>query len=101
MKSYTVNSTSIRHIWYKKKKKILIIEFMSGGVYEYQDVPHYMLKAFVKATSIGTFFADNIREHYWYRKIHDHSQKGKTISQPRRKHPSEAPRHRGDRRDYI
>lgn len=69
MKSYTVNSSTIRHIFYKKKKQRLIIEFMSGGVYEYKAVPFYMIKTFIQARSIGTFFSDNIRNNYWYRKI--------------------------------
>lgn len=42
---------------------------MSGGVYEYKAVPFYMIKTFIQARSIGTFFSDNIRNNYWYRKI--------------------------------
>lgn len=91
MKSYKINSTTIRNISYREKKKRLIIEFMSWGVYEYKKVPKHIIKSFTKASSIGSFFKDNIRNTYHYRKIADHaSTDPSTPIHKNRRHPSEA-----------
>ncbi|AKH32408.1 hypothetical protein XF24_00043 [candidate division SR1 bacterium Aalborg_AAW-1] len=91
MQSYSINSTTIRHIFYRKKKQRLIIEFMSGGVYEYKKVPKYIVQGFVQAHSVGIFFKDNIRNNYFYRKTKDYSSEMLNIKKDKkRKHPSEA-----------
>ena len=47
----------------------LVIEFHSGGVYEYYGVPYSEYVALMNASSHGKYFHANIKDRYSYRKI--------------------------------
>ena len=47
----------------------LTIEFHSGGVYEYYNVPHSEYAGLMNASSHGEYFHAHIKGHYSYRKI--------------------------------
>jgi len=47
----------------------LEIEFHSGGVYQYFDVPNSVCDALMSASSHGSYFHRNIKDKYQYQKI--------------------------------
>lgn len=47
----------------------LTIEFHSGGVYEYFDVPHSTYVDLMQAESHGKYFHAHIRNRFRYRKL--------------------------------
>jgi hypothetical protein len=64
-----VESSSIASIGYTRSTSALEIEFRSGAIYRYRDVPITAFKEFMKAESKGRFFAAQIRGKYAYEKI--------------------------------
>jgi hypothetical protein len=50
-------------------KGILEIEFRSGGVYRYFDVPKHVYDELMDAESLGSFFHYNIKGNYEYERI--------------------------------
>jgi len=57
-----VESSNIRSIGYENGK--LEVEFHSGKVYQYDNVPPDLADRFVTSSSKGSFFARNIRPHF-------------------------------------
>ena len=64
-----IQSSNLRSIGYDQNTNILEIEFHSGGVYQYFNVPESIYLALMKAVSKGTYFHDHIKEHYRYKHI--------------------------------
>jgi len=64
-----VNSSNIQSIGYDAQSAVLEVEFTSGDVYQYFNVPEYLHQQFMSAISHGQFLADNIRYNYRYQKI--------------------------------
>lgn len=64
-----VLSSNIRSIGYDQRSAILEVEFTSGDVYQYFDVPNHVHQAFLQAGSHGQFMNDNIRYYYRYQKV--------------------------------
>lgn len=64
-----VNSSNLQSIGYDPKSKTLEIEFHSGGIYQYSNVPTSIYDALMSASSRGSFFQNNIRDRFRYRKI--------------------------------
>ena len=56
-----VISSNIKSIGYNKEKKVLEIEFNSGGVYEYSNVPEDAFESLNKAQSKGKYFIKYIK----------------------------------------
>ncbi len=69
MQRISVNSTDINSIGYDSQSAILEVEFNSGGVYQYFDVPSHLHEAFMNASSHGKFLNENIKYNYRYQKI--------------------------------
>ncbi|MDP2716734.1 KTSC domain-containing protein [Rheinheimera sp.] len=61
-----VTSTNISSIGYDQDANILEVEFNSGAVYQYFDVPEYVWRELMDATSHGSFLAQNIKGVYSY-----------------------------------
>jgi KTSC domain len=59
-----VSSTAIASVGYEPAMLTLEIEFHSGSVYRYFDVPEPVYRAFMAADSKGTYFAEAIRDAY-------------------------------------
>ena len=51
-----VASTSIRSVGYDEGSQILEIEFKSGGVYQYLNVPEQVHSSLMNASSKGCYF---------------------------------------------
>jgi len=71
MEREAVKSTTMRSIGYEASTRVLAIEFQSGEVYEYLDVPIEMYKTLSEAESKGKYFNREIRDNY------RHERKGK------------------------
>ena len=64
-----VDSSNIRSIGYDFDTQILEIEFLSGGIYRYSNVPSNIHDELMAADSKGRYFAANIKEQYTTEKI--------------------------------
>ncbi|MFA4975760.1 MAG: KTSC domain-containing protein [Candidatus Paceibacterota bacterium] len=63
-----VNSSNIQSIGYDPQSAILEVEFTSGDIYQYFDIPAYLHQQFLNSSSHGQFLNDNIRYNYRYQK---------------------------------
>jgi hypothetical protein len=64
-----VESTNIKAIGYDPETAILTIEFISGNVYEYYEVPQYEFDGLLSAESKGKYAHKNIYKNYKQQKI--------------------------------
>ena len=62
-------STAIARIEYDRKRERLTIFFVSGGIYEYVDVPPEVAASFQSAFSKSAFFTSYIRDRYDFREL--------------------------------
>lgn len=62
-----LNSTSLRRIVYSEVAASLWVQFSSGAVYRYVDVPADVVAKLLAAASHGTFFATHVRNAFSYR----------------------------------
>ncbi len=69
MERIAVQSRDIALVGYDSETTTLEVTFRAGGVYQYIQVPEKIHREFLAASSIGTFFRDNIRERYSYKKV--------------------------------
>ncbi|MFT4154497.1 KTSC domain-containing protein [Parafilimonas sp.] len=67
------NSSTINRIKYENDNDTLEVEFTSGSIYQYVDVPSYVwneFKAQIEAGgSAGSFFNRTIKDNYRYSKV--------------------------------
>ena len=68
MNRVSVSSSNISSIDYDPKSATLKVEFISGDIYQYFNVPEYLHQQFLQASSHGQFLNDNIRYNYRYQK---------------------------------
>ena len=64
MQRRIVSSSSVASVGYEPKSRTLEIEFHSGSVYEYQEVPPEVFRGLMEAPSVGRYFANKIRGQY-------------------------------------
>lgn len=64
MEREIVKSSNIASIGYDEEKEILEIEFNSGGIYQYLEVPDSVHKDLMGAASVGKYFNQNIQPNY-------------------------------------
>jgi hypothetical protein len=64
-----VNASTIRSVGYDGGKQLLEIEFTSGSIVQYSGVSPEVHRRFVNAPSPGSFFQDQIDEHFSARRI--------------------------------
>ena len=64
-----VLSTEIEWIGYEHKRNMLQVEFIVGGIYQYENVPTRVYEDFLSASSHGRFFETEIKGQYSYRRI--------------------------------
>lgn len=69
MKRISVDSSNLASVGYDSGNKILEIEFNSGSIYEYYNVPEYEYQNLMNADSHGKYFIANIRNDYRYSRI--------------------------------
>lgn len=66
-----VRSTNIHSIGYDDTTNTLKVFFKKGGEYHYQEVPKQIHDDLMKAESIGSYFAKNVRNVYKFTKIEE------------------------------
>lgn len=59
-----VSSSNIASVGYDEASQTLEIEFNSGGIYEYYDVPEYVYQELISASSVGRYFIQAIKNTY-------------------------------------
>jgi KTSC domain-containing protein len=59
-----VTSSAISSVGYDERSSVLEVEFQSGAVYDYFDVPPKVYKALLKAPSKGSFVSRRVRDRY-------------------------------------
>lgn len=64
MQRFAVESTTLRSVGYESAEQILELEFTSGAVYQYFDVPESVWHGLLKAESKGKYFNREIRDDY-------------------------------------
>jgi hypothetical protein len=64
-----VASESIAAIGYDEETGVLEVEFVSGAVYRYRDVPQDVYENFRQARSKGAFFNRYIRDAYPFEQV--------------------------------
>jgi hypothetical protein len=67
MERFVVNSSNINSVGFENG--ILEVEFVSGSVYRYFDVPQEVFESLVNAPSVGKFFNENIRSIYGHERV--------------------------------
>jgi len=69
MKMTPVSSTNLASVGYDSETRTLRVEFKSGAVYEYYNVPEAEYQGLIDASSKGSYFHQNIKGRYSYSKI--------------------------------
>jgi hypothetical protein len=69
MERKRVNASNIRSIGYDAAQNMLEIEFTSGSNVQYSGVSPEVHRRLVNAPSPGSFFQDQIDEHFSSRRI--------------------------------
>jgi KTSC domain len=64
MRREPVASSAISSVGYDERASVLEVEFESGDVYDYFDVPARVYKDLLKAPSKGRFVSRRIRDRY-------------------------------------
>lgn len=64
-----VESSSVRSLGYDAANRALEVQFTSGAVYRYLDVPSRVVDGLATASSIGRYVAVNVRNAYRFRRV--------------------------------
>ncbi len=62
-----VSSSLVKSVGYHAEEMVLEIEFTSGRVYQYFDVPEEIYSGLIGASSLGSYFNAHIKDVYPYR----------------------------------
>ena len=68
---HPVVSSQIKSVGYHYAMNMMVIEFMDGSVYEYEDVPYDIYETLVAYKSPGTYFHKRIRDQFNTIKVED------------------------------
>jgi KTSC domain len=69
MERQQVSSSNIRSIGYDTTNETLEVEFHSGGIYQYLNVPEPVYSELMGASSKGSYLNSQIKKQYQFRKI--------------------------------
>ncbi len=69
MQRESVSSSNLRSVGYNCLTGTLEVEFNSGSVYRYRDVPHERYTRLMEAGSKGSYFHAHIRNSFSYRRV--------------------------------
>lgn len=64
-----VTSSNIASVAYVTETSTLYIAFKGNSIYAYSDVSPDVAAGLLTASSVGSYFAKNIRDHYATRKL--------------------------------
>lgn len=69
MERRSVSSSNIQSIGYDEETQVLEVEFKSGAVYQYTGVNVHLAHNLLGATSVGSFFAQNIKDSFSFKRV--------------------------------
>lgn len=69
MKRISVSSSNISSVGHDEASQTLEIEFTTGAIYEYYGVPEHVYQDLINASSVGGYFAQNIKNTYGFSRI--------------------------------
>jgi hypothetical protein len=69
MQRLPVSSRSVASVGWDPTSRTLEIEFTSGRVYRYFEVPEIVYHGLVRAESIGQFLNERIRDRYRFEQL--------------------------------
>jgi hypothetical protein len=69
MNRLPVSSTDVASIGYDPDSQTLEVEFLSGGIYQYFQVPQSTYEEFINAPSKGKYLHQNIKNRYPYSRV--------------------------------
>ena len=72
-----VESTDLTSVGYDEPRRVLEIEFRSGGIYRYHEVPKEIFSGLMESESKGRFFAKNIRGQFRHERLKPRSSAAK------------------------
>jgi hypothetical protein len=64
-----LQSTSLKAVTYQDRSARLELEFRSGAIYRYSDVPALIYQELLRAESNGRYFNQHIRNRFTHSKI--------------------------------
>ncbi len=64
-----VVSSALRSVGYDREARVLEVQFVSGTVYRYADVPADVHEALMSAPSHGRYFHQAVRDRFAYRRV--------------------------------
>ena len=64
-----IKSSNIVRSQYDTETKEMIVEFVSGTKYQYDEIPHQTYTKFRMAESQGKFFSSEIAKKFKYKKL--------------------------------
>ena len=64
-----LQSTSLKAVTYQDRSAHLELEFRSGAIYRYSDVPALVYQELLRAESNGRYFNQHIRNRFTHAKI--------------------------------
>lgn len=67
--SIEVQSSNIRSISYNPETEVLVVEYLSGSMYEYLKVPSHIYDGLVESESKGSFMNRMVKGTYGYVKL--------------------------------
>lgn len=69
MNRIPVSSSNVAAVGYDQTTLTLEVEFHSGSVYQYFDVPAPVYQGLMSAGSVGIYLSQNIKNSYRYSKL--------------------------------
>lgn len=69
MKRTPVSSSNLESVGFDVENNILEIEFNSGGVYKYFDVPKVVFEQLMSASSHGKFFHREVKGNFRFERV--------------------------------
>lgn len=69
MERIPVSSSNLHSVGYDSTSQTLEIEFNSGSIYQYFNVPSSIYQGLMNASSHGQYFSQYIRNIFRYRQI--------------------------------
>ena len=70
-----VRSSNLASVGYSARAGVLEIEFHSGAIYRYRDVPAAVHAELMSAESKGQYFVRKIRGHFEFRRMNERPEK--------------------------
>jgi hypothetical protein len=64
-----VESTTLATVAYENAGRVLQLEFRSGSLYRYFDVPEEVYEGLLRASSKGRYFNEQIRDRFQHDRV--------------------------------